>query len=144
MAVEIQKFQATIPAGTPASNPLVSNMGMPARIVRRITVLVPPGPSGLVGFRLGSGGQQIIPITTGQWVIADDELLTWDVQGQIESGAWQLIAYNTGSNPHTLYVTFEVDPPQLAQSEQPLTLLTNAALSTPNPAAGVFVTTEGG
>jgi hypothetical protein len=51
-------------------------------------------------------GQQIIPINSGGWIISDDDKITWPVQGLPESGAWQLIGYNTDIYDHTIQVRF--------------------------------------
>lgn len=109
MAVEVREFAVTTPAGVTADAPQLADLGFPPRQVDRIEVRVPPGPAGTLGFRLGSGGVQIIPYNEGGWVITDDEVIGWDLTDQIQSGAWQLISYNTGSLPHTVYVRFLLD-----------------------------------
>lgn len=109
MAFEVYRFAVTIPAGTLQAAPQVSALPMPARVVEKIVVVVPPGPRGQVGFQLASGGLQIVPVNAGQFVVADDEKIEWMLTGLLQSGAWQLIAYNAGTNPHTLELRFEVD-----------------------------------
>lgn len=109
MAREVRRFSVTIPAGTLQAAPQVSPLTMPDRVVRRVVVVVPPGPRGLVGFQLTHAGSQMIPVNSGQFVVADDERIEWDTEGYIDTGAWQMTAYNTGSFPHTLEVRFEVD-----------------------------------
>lgn len=113
MSYEVRRFPVSIPAGTAQAAPQITSLAMPARLVRRVSIRFPPGPQGQVGVQLGSGGVQIIPWNTGQWLIGNDETIPFDLYGQIESGAWQLIAYNVGAYAHSVYVTFEVDPPQL-------------------------------
>ena len=109
MAREVQRFSATIPAGTPKSAPVQINFAMPARVVEEVEIIVPPGPRGEVGFQLGTSGSQIIPITPGQFIVTDNEEIHWPLEGQIDSGAWQMIAYNTGSFNHTIEVRFLVN-----------------------------------
>lgn len=113
MAREVRQYAATITAGTTVAAPMRIPLSMPARIVRRIRWRVPPGPSGLMGWRLGSGGVAVIPWNDGAWIIADDEWDEWLPEGQITSGAWELQGYNGGTLDHTVYLTFELDPPQL-------------------------------
>ena len=120
MAREVRQFQVTVATGTTATNPQKTDLSMPARIVRRVTVRVPPGPRGNVGFQLGSGGQPFIPYNPGQWVVADDATIPLDLAGAIDSGAWQLIAYNTGTYTHDLFVTFELDLVQEVGATQPV------------------------
>lgn len=110
MATTVYLFDATIPAGTAASSPATVDMSMPPVIVDRIQIIVPPGPSGLVGFQLTSGGMPVIPVTPGSWIITDDEVIDWDLTGQIDSGGWELTGYNTGTLDHTITVRFLVDP----------------------------------
>lgn len=111
MARQLYEFAPTIPAGTLTTAPVTLPMVMPTRIVRKIEVRVPPGPSGVMGFQIGAAGQAIIPANAGAFIVTDDERITWELEEQIESGAWQLIGYNTGDFPHTVYVRFLVDLP---------------------------------
>ncbi len=111
MAAEVRSFAVSVPAGTAKATPQVSALDMPARIVRSVRVRVPPGPAGTVGWALGAAGQRVLPWGADQWIVADDEAIEWPLEGQISSGAWQLQAYNTGVFAHTLYVTFQLDPP---------------------------------
>lgn len=110
MAREVRSFQVAIPANTLQAAPQLTDLAMPARVVRSVRVRIPPGPAGRVGFALASSGVPIIPWGDGQWIVADDEVITWPLENQIESGAWQLRAYNLGVYSHTLFVTFELDP----------------------------------
>jgi len=109
VAREVRRFAVTVPLGTAKATPQVSALAMPPRSVRWVEVKTPPGPHGLVGFQLASGGVQMVPINAGQFVTPDGETIRWDLEGQIDSGAWQMIAYNTGSFDHTLEVRFGCD-----------------------------------
>jgi hypothetical protein len=108
MADQVQSFAVTIPPGTPKATPLVTPLTFPPRIVDEIEIQVPPGPRGEVGFQLGASGGQVIPVTVGQFIVTDNEVIHWPVEHQLDNGAWQLIAYNTGAQPHTLTVRFLV------------------------------------
>ena len=111
MARDIQSFSVTVnPGGTPAA-PQRFPLNMPARIVTGLTVIVPPGPRGEVGFALGAAGVPVLPSNAGGYIVADYQAIDWDVEDQIESGAWQLIAYNTGLYSHTLQVVFRCELP---------------------------------
>lgn len=114
---EVRHFPVTISPGTPIATPATFPLTMPARIVRRVTVRFPPGPFGQVGVQVGLAGVQAIPWGTGQWLIGDDQAFPFDVAGMPDSGAWQAFAYNVGAYSHTVYVTFEVDPPQLVADQ---------------------------
>lgn len=110
MAREVRSFDPTIPAGTAVAAPVTIDLAMPARTVRWVRIRIPPGPAGVMGFALAASGISIIPFGAGQWVIGDDEVLEWPLEGQIDSGAWQLRGYNTGVYAHTLHLTFGLDP----------------------------------
>lgn len=111
MAAEVRSYQVAIPAGTAIAAPQVTSLPMPARIVRHIRVRIPPGPRGNVGFALGMIGTPVIPTQAGTFIVADDEIMEWDVDNAPTSGAWQLIGYNLGGLSHTIYVQFNVDLP---------------------------------
>ncbi len=106
MADEIRAFACLIPAGTPIAAPVVIPMVFPPRTVDSIEIRIPPGPNGTVGFAIAAAGQPIIPLNAGQWIIANNDTISWPLSGFLNSGAWQLRAYNAGIYPHTLYVRF--------------------------------------
>jgi hypothetical protein len=111
VASEIHLFQVTVPIGVAKAAPAVFPLTMPFRFVEQINVRVPPGPRGEVGFAVGAAGLAILPQEVGAFVVADSQYITWPLTRQISSGAWQLLAYNTGSFPHTLQVEFLTNNP---------------------------------
>lgn len=106
MATEIRDFTVTVPAGTAISAGFTSPLTFPARVVTEIHVRVPPGPRGELGFAIGTGGLSIVPYGTGNWIVTDNEDLIYPLDDTITSGAWQLLAYNTGSFDHTIRIYF--------------------------------------
>ena len=110
-ASELRTFEVLVPAGTAKAAPLTTALTMPARIVEHAEVRVPPGPNGSVGWALGAAGVRVFPYGAGTWVVADNETIPIPVEGAVETGAWQLQAYNIGRWDHTLYVRFRVRPP---------------------------------
>lgn len=108
MAREIRSFDVTTPAGTLKATPLITNVGMPPRVVDSIAIRIPPGPSGLLGFAIAAAGQPIIPFNAGAFIVGDDEVIDWAVSGYITSGAWQVITYNLGDYSHTLEIRFSL------------------------------------
>lgn len=110
MVTEIRNFSVVIPPGTLRAAPLTTALAMPSRIVRSVRVRVPPGPRGVMGWALASGGVPFLPWGPDEWMTLDDEAIEWPLAGQLETGAWQLRAYNTGDYAHTLYLTFRLDP----------------------------------
>ena len=116
-ADEAWEFAVTIPAGTPKTAPVQVNTRFPARRVDEITWMIPPGPSGLAGWRITMGGVQVIPANLGGWIVRDGHYSGTALSKLPTSGAWDVTGYNTGKYPHTFYVTFLVAllerPPRL-------------------------------
>jgi hypothetical protein len=113
----IYEFQPTTPAGTPLATPNVVAMQMPDLEVQYIEWIVPPGPSGNLGWQLLYSGSLVVP-QNGTWVITDNETGRWELDELPTGGAWSFQGYNTDlHNDHTVYLRFLLDP--LAQ---PLTL----------------------
>lgn len=136
MADEVRRFTATIPAGTPILTPVTVNITFPPRTVRTIDWRVPPGPTGLMGWRLSMGGVQVLPTRSDSWVIEDDQAHTFVVDNYPDSGAWQVIGYNTGVFNHSVYLTFHLDLP--VAPPKPRALIAPALLL-PVPDAGALI-----
>lgn len=105
-AAEIRVFQVTTPAGTAKASPLITSLAMPPRNVNEIDIIIPPGPNGQLGIALATGGINIIPAVNGTYVTPSGEQIKWTPTGVIQSGAWQLISYNTGNYAHTIEIRF--------------------------------------
>lgn len=123
MPRQVFRFSVTVPAGTLQSAPQVTALTMPERVVRSVEVTLPPGPHGLVGFQFTHQGSQLLPINPGQFIVMDGRTRRWDLEEYLTTGAWQLTAYNTGANPHTLEIGFECDivqPPARLAGFQPI------------------------
>lgn len=133
MAQEIREFAVLIPHGTTKANPLVTNISFPARDVIAVSWRVPPGPSGLMGWALTSAGTPVIPIQAGTYIVTDNQADTWDLEGYLDSGNWQVTGYNTGLYDHTVYLTFLLNLPGVAP-----------VVSTPPTDIGVGVIGTGG
>lgn len=130
MAQEIREFAVLVPAGTAKAAPLVTSISFPERIVTAVSWRVPPGPSGLMGWQLTSAGTPVIPIQPNTFMVTDNQADTWYLDGYLDSGNWQVTAYNTGIYPHTVFLTFLLDLP-------------GRAATSPVPAAGATVAVVG-
>lgn len=108
MADELRVFTVSTAAGVPLATPQVTALTLPARRVTGIRVRIPPGPRGNLGWALSVAGTRVIPWNAGAYFVGDDELVDEDLQGQIDSGAWQLTSYNTGLYAHVVYITFRL------------------------------------
>lgn len=112
MAEDIRHFTVTCPAGVPLANPTVFPITMPPRTVSRIDWRVPNGPLGLMGFLLQVKGGIVLPVAGSSiFVVANQETGWWELDDYPDSGDWQCVMYNTGANPHSVYLTFHTDLP---------------------------------
>lgn len=106
MANQVQRYTATIAAGTAIATPATVDMSFPPSAVDRITIRIPPGPLGQSGFNIGSSGQQVIPYNAGAFIVGNDEVIDWPLEGLWDSGQWTFYGYNIGAYPHTYEVRF--------------------------------------
>lgn len=141
MADEIRAFQATFPAGTALATPLTVNMAFPPRAVDVLEITVPPGPSGLMGFRITMGGTSVLPIQPNTWLVTDDDKIVWELNGLPNSGAWQIQGYNTDEYDHSVYVRFLVSQVSGGTSGTTIPPVTLGSL---NPAPSVDSLLSGG
>ena len=111
MSREVRAFTFLVPAGTPSSAPVSMSMAFPPRTVDVIEIVIPPGPSGVVGFAIQNSGVTVIPYESDDWIVGNNEKITWPLDGYINSGSWQIIGYNTGINDHAVYVRFQLSLP---------------------------------
>ena len=108
MASRVELFDVVIPAGTAIAAAITTATTFPVGEVEGIEIVVPPGPSGLVGFGIVHGGGSVYPREDGRWIVADNEVIRWAVSGAPTAGDWAVRAYNLDSYPHTLYLRYLV------------------------------------
>lgn len=111
MAREIRRYTATIPAGTAITAPVTVSVAFPVRVVRSVDWSIPPGAQGVMGWQLAMGGVQVVPYGSDTWVIDNGTSGTFSLDGYPDSGAWQVIGYNTGAYQHSVFLVFHLDLP---------------------------------
>lgn len=121
MASRIEHLAVSVPAGTAIATPQITPFPFREGIVQKIEPLVPPGPSGLVGWAILYDSQQIIPFTSGVYFIMDDDKRSWDVEGYPTASRYKIKAYNTDVYAHLLQFTFLMT--ELAAPQPPATRL---------------------
>lgn len=124
MAERVELFETAIAAATAIAAPTTFVLSMNPGVTRKVEIIVPPGPSGLVGFRLRHSGQTVIPYAGSNWVITDDEKLEWALEGYPTGDRWTLQAYNTDIYQHTLYIRWFLDeiPDRVAGALVPIAI----------------------
>lgn len=83
-----------------------------------------------MGWQLAMGGVQVVPVGSDTWVVDNGTSGTFNLDGYPDSGAWQVIGYNTGSFPHSVFLVFHLD---LIASPAPAPAPIDARLLSPVP-----------
>ncbi|MGH9071242.1 MAG: hypothetical protein ACRDX8_08805 [Acidimicrobiales bacterium] len=137
MASRVYSFNATVEADTPAGSPTTTPTEFAPGTVGELELVFPDGCAGLVGVRITNAYGQVIPYAHGQWIRGNNEVLRLPLEGYIQSGSWQVEAYNEDAvYPHTLMVRYLVT--EVGSTEQPPAALINPTLiepPTPTPQA---------
>lgn len=119
MADRIELFDVTVPPATMQAAPQITALTFQDGAVERIEVVVPPGPSGLLGFQLWYSGQRIIPYRNDTFFKTDNEVINWPLNGYPTTGRWQFVAYNTDIYAHTIQVRILVNEVSRAPAALP-------------------------
>jgi len=119
MAVEIgpQSLAVTVPANTPAENPVKADFTLAKAILTKVEVHFPPGCVGMVKCALYYGIKQLIPVVEGQYLAGDSETVSLRVQIPLPDHPTTLTfkAWSPGTSyPHTLQVRLESLPEEEA------------------------------
>jgi len=110
MAERIEAFTVTVPVNTAQASPQVTNVSFNPGNVVGIQIIIPAGHAGLTGIALRSGKSQYVPRTSGSFVVSDDEVVKWDVEGAPGTGNWEAVAFNTDdSYSHSFFLRFLVN-----------------------------------
>jgi len=119
MASRIEITDVTIPAGTAIATPLRVFPNFNDGIVERIEMRWPPGPSGLVGLRIGHSGQVTIPFRNNTFLITDNELVSWPVEAMPTANKWFVDGYNVDVFDHTVQFRWLISEMAVIQATRP-------------------------
>lgn len=104
MAQRIEIEDITITAGTLSTAPALFTLSWREGYPIFVEFRFPPGPSGLVGLQLLHSGRIVIPKRSNTFLIADDEIIKWPLEGFPYNANYTIRAYNTGEYPHTIQI----------------------------------------
>lgn len=110
MAERVLQHVTTIPVGASVAAPHVEQLGFTDWQVEQIDLLVPSGPSGMMGFYLANNGIPWVPRALGEWLVMDDQKLTVTPTGYPSGTGWEIVGYNLGAWPHNVIALFHVNP----------------------------------
>jgi hypothetical protein len=103
MATRIEVQAVPVPAGTLLTAPQITPMTFDDGRVDTLEIVVPDGPSGLVGFQIRHSKQVIIPYDGVTFIVTNDEVIRWPMETFPEAQKWDVVIYNTDVYQHTLY-----------------------------------------
>ena len=106
MPSRVYEGDLTVPAGTPATAPVSALVPLQLGVLRKITLEVPRGHSGLTGWQLVIAGTPVIPFAGNTWLIADNYTDSWELDEQVNPGQVQVMGYNNDIYAHTFYARF--------------------------------------
>lgn len=109
MTDAVQAFTLGIPAGNGSTLEWGIQCNLGWSNVTQIIIVFPPGPSGLVGVRIGYAGGFVYPAERGQYFVADDYKLVIPVTNQQQAGQWTLNGYNKDQFFHNIQAWFYFD-----------------------------------
>lgn len=104
MAQRVEIKSITVPAATAVSSPQTTALPWRQGYPERLELWIPPGPSGLTGIRLLHSGTRIIPRSEDEWLVTDNESISWPLEGYPYNANWAVQAYNTDIYPHTFQI----------------------------------------
>lgn len=131
MAQIIRRKAATIPPGTAKAAPVNLDISIDPLEVTELHIWVPFGNRGLLGFKIAAAGFQVYPYGADDFIQMEGVWEVWPLEGAINSGAWQIIAYNTGGLAHTIQVIFLGNLPADPAARTAFQPISNAELSSP-------------
>jgi hypothetical protein len=97
-------LEVPTPANTPLAIPLSTPWPLEDNEFVYVDILVPPGPSGLLGFRILWANQQVVPWGNDSWLITDDEKIHVDCDFAMTVTGLVVQSYNTDIYEHTIYL----------------------------------------
>jgi hypothetical protein len=109
MAQRIEIADVTITKGTAKTSPATFTLTWREGNPRFVEIRFPPGPSGLVGIQLLHSGRRIIPKAANTFLVTDDELVRWELEGYPYNAVYTVRGYNEGVFDHTIQFRFGFD-----------------------------------
>jgi len=100
----VSAFAPGAPVGTTPSTFATAHIKLGQSAVEQIIIVFPPGCSGLVGVRIGYGGNPVYPIGNNSWFVLDGETITINPTNQETGGTWNIDLYNLDNYSHTIQV----------------------------------------
>lgn len=107
MAERVEKFATSAAAG--ASSLVVPHTFIAGQVTR-IELYVPDGHADLTSWAMFYGSGQLIPFTTGEKIIANDENFSWDLDNAPTGTGYNSVVSNVDVIAHRFHVTLWFEP----------------------------------
>lgn len=130
MAERIEWFDVTVPARTAKTAPVETALQFNSGVVERLELTIPDGHAGLTGIRFNSAHQQIIPLTSGLYVVGNGVEKSWDLHGYPDNGNWSVTCFNTDIYAHSFHIAFLVNE-GFNGTNGPVKMIPTVALNSP-------------
>ena len=108
MLPRVYDIAFTVPAGTPQNSPVSQTWTTEDNIIEDIELEIPPGHNGLTGIRILKGDTQLLPFSTGAFIVANDYGRVFPIGVYLPTSDITLQGFNTGNYPHTFYLRMTV------------------------------------
>lgn len=108
MAQRIETGTVTATAGTTVAAPSTVDLSFPPGDVDELEIVIPAGHAGLTGIAIGQGGQVVIPATAGEYIVGDNDVIRWPLDGFLDNGSWFAQVYNLDVFDHQWFLRFLV------------------------------------
>lgn len=109
MADRVEWFDVTVAAGTAKASAVETATTFNPGVVTRIEITIPDGHAGLTGISLMQAHEQVIPNTSGKFIVGNDRTLSWDTTNYLDNGDWSVSCYNTDVFAHTFHIAFLIN-----------------------------------
>jgi len=84
--------------------------------LHRVTLLIPPGHSGLTTFAMEIEGTRVIPFAVSETIVGDDEVIPFDLDYDFGMGRVLLVTTNADTYDHTFFVRYEIETARSGQA----------------------------
>jgi hypothetical protein len=121
-------LEVTTPAGTLQSDLLSTTWILEENYLEYVDILIPDGPSGLLGFRILWAQQQVIPWGNNSFLTPNNEKIHVPVNDGITISGLVIESYNTDVFPHTINLRGLIKTLTPEQQQQITTLTGSVAL----------------
>lgn len=108
LANRIEEFVVTVTPLHSSASPLTQDISVADGNLQRVEITVPAGHNGLTGIQILAANAQLIPRTPGQFLVANDRTIPFDLVGVIDTGSFQVKAFNNGIFVHSFYITLHM------------------------------------